>query len=212
MVRYFFLAAIFIFLLSTCQIGDKDRFKKEQTISVDNAAKILSNRILEASSMNAEAVKKFYEEHNDEELEIDAWKLWEIIFEFEFLFLHVTDRMSFDIHDQDRRSVFMDRLIEVTVNSTINTAFPRLGLDESGNLKSSMLKDYNANQYEYGQYRKMFPGKNESSKDTVFWEFGKNVAKRIGEPTDISYIMLSMELAVASLKYLDLNNILQSIH
>lgn len=193
-------------------MGFFDKFKKKEIISANDAAKVLSDRILEASAGNAETVKKFYEEHNDGELEIDAWKLWEVIFEFEFLFLHVTDRMSFDILGQDRKSVFMDRLIELTVNSTIDTAFPRLGLDERGNLKSSMLRDYNASQYEYGQYRKMFPDKNESSKDTVFWEFGKKVAERIGQPMDISYIMLSMELVVASLKALDLNNILQSIN
>lgn len=192
-------------------MGFFDKFKKKQIISVNDAAKALSDRILEASSMNAEAVKKFYEEHNEEELEIDTWKLWEIVFEFEFLFLHVTDRTSFDILGQDRKSVFMDRLIEVTVNSTIDTAFPRLGLDERGNLKSSMLRDYNASQYEYGQYRKMFPDKNESSKDTVFWEFGKKVAERIGHPMDISYIMLSIELATASLKRMEIKTLLQSI-
>jgi len=214
-VLYFFIAVIFLFYfkpagLEIRAMGLFDKFKKGQTVSVDDAAKALSGRILKVSAGNAETVKKFYEEQTNGELEIDAWKLWKIVFEFEFLFLHVSDRMSFDILGQDRRSVFLDRLVELTVNSTIDTAFPELGSEERGNLKGSMLTDYNASQYEYGQYR-MFANKKESTKDTVFWEFGKKVAERIGQPMNILYITLSMDLAIASLEVLHLNSILQSI-
>lgn len=192
--------------------GFFDKFRKKPAMSIGDAATILSGSILESAVMNADAVRKFCKEENHQELNIDAWKLWEIIFEFQFLFLHITDRLSFDILDQDKRSIFMDTLLEITVDSTIESAFKSLDLNGKNKLKSSMINDYNTSQVEYEKHKKMFPKKNESPKDTVFWEFRKKLAERVGHPMNISYIMLGTELAAASLKGLDINNILQSMH
>ena len=67
MIRYFSFVAILALLSQVIPMeleamGFFDKFKKKPTMSINDAAMVLSSRILETSAMNAETVKKFYEE------------------------------------------------------------------------------------------------------------------------------------------------------
>jgi len=196
-------------------MGLFDKFKKQPGMSVGDAAKVLSVRIFESAAINAESVKKFCNDENDEKSNIDPWQFWQIIFEFQFLFVHITDRLSFELLAQDKRAILMDILADITLDSTIESAFKSvnlLGLNEKKKLKTSMMNDYNARQLEYGNYEKMVAKKDESAKNTLLWEFGKKIAECVGHPMDIKYVLSSMVLAVESLKALEVRDILQSIH
>jgi len=180
-------------------------------MSVDEAAAILSSRIFMCAVICAEQVKKSYEKDREEKSEIDAWKFWEIILKFQFLFLHITDRMAFGILGHEKRANFMDILGEITVESTVESAFPSQDPQKKEQVKKSMFDDLNVSNVDYSKYKKMFAEKNESHKDTLFWEFGKRLSETVDNTMDIVYIMLAISLAVGSLKKLKIADVLERI-
>lgn len=188
-----------------------DKLENKSSLSIREAALILCNRIFETAVMNAKDIEEFCNNKSDENIDIDVLKFWKLIFEFQFLFLHIIDRKALNLLGQKIRLDFMDILVELTIDSTINVAFKDIDEINKDALKSSMINDYNRSQIDYAKCRKMFAEDNESKKDTLFWEFGKKIAEIINQQMGIIYIMASIEIAVNSLNEIRINDILEKI-
>ena len=77
-------------------------------------------------------------------------------------------------------------------------------------LKLSLKLTLNGRQLEYAKY-KAFAENDEGLKDTLFFEFGKNICEATGYPKDIRILMAACSGAFAFVKGVDWQNILNEI-
>ena len=187
----------------------------ENRWELDNATTILFEKMFETALMNTVEIEKICQDY-EENFDIDAETSWKIVVEFQFLFLHIIDRMAFNILNEEKKKIFMDILVGKTVISTVDSYyFEELNSYDENALMDSMINNYNRSQSDYRKCKKMLPEKNESSKDTIFWEFGKKISTIVVGGPSIVYVMMGMDLAVISvmelIKELKINDMLQDL-
>ncbi len=119
------------------------------------------------------------------------------------LCLHVLDRLVSTKFGPQKRAVFMDALLPAACEAFCQRHF-------GGEwLRRQFQTLYNERQLQYSGYRKLLPDKEESAKDTLFWEFGKMMSAKYGNwnPVRLGLVMLRasdilepMHYIVSSLK------------
>ncbi|MCF7885268.1 MAG: hypothetical protein K9M80_02130 [Candidatus Marinimicrobia bacterium] len=167
-------------------------------ISLEEAASIISERIVKiSSSCSLEIKKECKNEPKRPELNND--RLLTIMIDFENFFLHTSYRISWKYLDKNNSQTFMDKLFDKNINSRMKLLekFNSKCSENFYEYKNKMIKNCNDFQDEYCQYNK-----------DLFEKFGRKVSKDIGRPNDIPLIMFSSELSVSSLDYLDVKNVL----
>ncbi len=115
-----------------------------------------------------------------------------IFLEFLFFLIHLTDRVSFNELDNDKRAIFIDNLVMVLRESLAETVED---VTERAALRDRFPKAYNERQVEYGKFKELFPDKDEDLKGTVFGEFGKAMASICGCEDDIRFLMYVITMA-----------------
>jgi len=180
----------------------------------------LSVDIFKEAISCAESVEKFQKKEVKGKSEIDSLQYRQLAIEFMFLFIHLSDRIAFGLLGSEKRSQFMDLLafwmnrmisedIATYITSKFKTAVQIIPKISFVGLDHEQLNERNI---EYSKYKKLFPEKNEAYKDTLFWEFGKHVSKIVaGQPNDIAYAVLAIELAISSFKNIGIHERLQEI-
>jgi len=152
-----------------------------------------------------EDTKRLFEElEKDKERKIDN-KFGEVLFEMVLFYLHFIDRTAFQYLKVEQRNTFIDALF-IEIREQLSR------IHESGieatQFRSGFGEAYNARQIEYGKYKKMFAEKDEGTKDTLFWEFGKKIAGVLGNEMDIMVIMY-VQMIIYSLTALQLPELFQ---
>lgn len=188
--------------------------------TLDEVTAGLSADIFKEAISCADSVEKFQKKEAEAKSEIDSLQYRQLAIEFMFLFIHLSDRIAFGLLGSEKRSRFMNLLafwtnkvisedIAPYISSKFKTAVqiaPKISFVGFGH------EQLNERNIEYGKYKKLFPEKNEDYKNTPFWEFGKHVSKIVaGQPNDIAYMMLAIELAINSIKNLSIHRKLQEI-
>jgi len=210
---------------------EDDRKESFDDIAAGLAVQIFKEATSCANSVD-EFSKEFSKKENGTKSEIYCPQYTQLVLEFIFLFVHLTDRIAFGVFGLERRAHFMDSLAfwinkimedatlyfspkfkkEMSVGEKIRVSnHYRTLLATKGHefLETIMMgsfdhEELNARSSEYSNYKKLFPEENESYKNTLFWEFGKHVSEVVtGHPTDITYITFAIRLAVNSVKNLD---------
>lgn len=115
--------------------------------------------------------------HNINNLSDTQWS--SVLFEFLFLYLHITDRYVFAALGGQKRDEEMNLLYQAVFNSAIDAVFHRQQKKERENMMEEARQAYNSTIAEYSQYKKLFPEKDEAPKNTLLWEFGKNIMELI---------------------------------
>ncbi len=146
-----------------------------------------------------EALKK------DEERKIDEKKIGEVFFEMLLFNLHYVDRSAFSHLGAEKRNVFMDTMLIEFVQA-MSITHDR-GIEEA-QFCSSFVEAYEERGKEYEKYKKSFPEKNEGTKDTLFWEFGKKIARVLGLENDAIVIMCVTTYTFTKYKFLELPELL----
>ncbi|MCL5985708.1 MAG: hypothetical protein M1371_03985 [Actinobacteria bacterium] len=146
-------------------------------------AEKLSCRLFERALECTDLIRNAYEKNNKDKLESN--KFWSLFFDFQFMFLHITDRLACSILSIQNRSKFMDILIYRTIESTIDTIFATSTPETQDSYKKTMSNDYNISQALYSRYENIYPKNVKSSKDTVIGELGKKISEKMGYPLDI---------------------------
>jgi hypothetical protein len=152
-----------------------------------------------------EDAKRILEElKKDKERKVDN-KFGEVVFEMLLFYLHFIDRIAFQHLGVEPRNTFIDALF-IEIRERLSRIHES-GIDAM-QFRSGFGNAYNARQAEYGKYKKMFAEKDEGTKDTLFWEFGKKIAGILGNEMDIVVIMY-VQAIVYSLTALQLPELFQ---
>ena len=188
---------------------------ENETFTINEALRLLADGILRSSCICEEQLIQRLAKDTGKNSEIAVRDLWQVVFEFEFLFLHISDRMAFEVLGSRKRATFMDSLSDITAESSAEAVFED-GADKQEKakkiLKDSFFIDLNERNNYYGNCKKLAPEESEHAKDTVLWEFGKKLSKVVGEPIEnLPVIMGAIALAGESLILLNIKDILQRI-
>lgn len=165
----------------------------------------------------SEDTKSLFEElKKEKERKIDDEKIGEVFFEMALFNRHYVDRIAFQYLGAEKRNVFMDALVidfgdDLLGQMHRSHYLPHvlLGQNESGideaQFRFSLTEKYRKRQQEYAEYNKRsVPEKNESAKDTLFWEFGKKTAGVLGLEMDAFLIMRIYMQTFTKYKFLEL--------
>ena len=128
----------------------------------------------------------FQQLEKDKERKVDRDKFGAVFLEMALFYLHFVDRIAFQYLGAERRNIFIDALF-VEIKEALSRIHES-GIDAM-QFRSTFGDAYNERQVEYGKYKKLFAEKDEGTKDTLFWEFGKKIAGIFGSEMDIIVIM-----------------------
>ena len=171
-----------------------------------------SNKICHHSRIGADVIKNYLADLEKDETskrELGATEYCEILLEFVFFLLHFTDRCIFweivglGYMNEEERDILMMELEERCINSAVDYGFFGLAESPKHKIKDLSFENFNIRIKEYSKYKKNFPDKDEGLRDTLFWEFSKNVAKFVGREPDPVLKLICTKVAVGALVDLD---------
>lgn len=195
-------------------MGIFDKFKKKKSgLSIEEAAAWVSPLIFETSLNGA----KFFRDAAKEkiiEVEITDKIFWEITIEFQFLFLHFTDRIAFNILGALNRPILMNLIIENTFNQTlenVNYELTELKRIELKNMLAEYFDRLNSRNIEYASYKNLSPKKGESFAGNPHWEFGKIISNLAIGYEDIFIIKACNDFVLNVLKVIKIKEVIEKI-
>lgn len=134
---------------------------------------------------------------------LDQSQWFAVLFEYLYLELNLTDRFAFVKLSHEERNTLMSELAELSISSAVDAICHQWPDAEVKRIKEDCLHNYKISLQQWGQYKVLFPEKNEKMGDTVFWEFSKNVTSLVGHEKDPAYIMAANLGAMGVYKDLD---------
>jgi len=187
-----------------------DKSKKKLKMSIDEASSLISVMLFESSIQGSEL---FRDIANDIKEDYDEKKYWEIAIEFQFFFIHRTDRLAFEVLGAQKRSLFINSLIEETCNFTLKNAInkPKSKNEELKNMLLEYFDRLNARNIKYANYKKIFPEGSDTPKDTLLWEFGKLISNVVCGSDNILIVDASIKFASRIFITLKIKDILTEI-
>lgn len=175
-------------------MGWFDTFKKD--FRLDYVKKILIN-----SSEAADAIRHLVEDENLEQNKrgLSDSEYWSILLEFIYLFLYLTDRfaVNYGINEEGRRKL-ITLLADMSINLAVEIVCQELPEDTKVNIKEECKHNFDISLMEYSKFKKEFPKEGGNPKDTLFWEFGKNIAMLAGQGGIIS-ALAAQDIVIDSL-------------
>ena len=149
------------------------------------------------SSNAAEAIRHLVEDKNlvQNKRDLSHTEYWSILLEFIYLYLFLTDWfvVSYGINEEDRKKL-IPLLADMSINLAVETFCQELPEDTKENITEECKHNFVISLTEYSKCKKLFPEKGESSQDTLFWEFGKNIAMLLGQ-VNIVTVMAAHDIA-----------------
>lgn len=194
-------------------MGIFTKSKKKSQLSIDEASTLVSALLFESSINGAKVFKDFGIDKSEKRMTNEVF--WETVLEYQFLFLHITDRIAFDSLGNEKRSQFMDSLIDKISQHTIDKAYNQPSSSKSTRLEEIVTSYYdrlNQRNIQYAKYRNLFPDSKESPAGTLFWEFGKIISSLVSESENIFFVESSNKFAYEALKVLNLKEVIEQIY
>jgi len=111
------------------------------------------------------------------EVATEEAKLWRIQLDLTYLCLHLIDRLTFQTLGAEKRQVFIDALGPAVEQSLENQFHAQI---ESREFRDAFFQILNRKNVEYAAYREFFPEEGQGTKNTLFWEFAKNMSTDYG--------------------------------
>jgi len=108
-------------------------------------------------------------------------------FEYMMVFINLIIRIAYDILSEDKAwKLFeeLEKIFWVHMSGTIDER----NIDDSTIWEEEFKILLKTRLNEYGEY-KLFTGKDGNLKDTIFWEFGKNISKLSGHSYDARIVI-----------------------
>lgn len=189
-------------LLERIQLSIKKDFKQ------DYLFKIFKNSIEAANAICYLADNKSIDQNK---YGLSNTKWFSILFEFIYFYLHLTDRFAFGHMNEERRGSLMTELEEISITAAVDAVCLKWPEDIKEKIKEECMGNFFISMAEYSKCKKWFTKKGEGAKGTLFWEFGKTIAKLAGQENDIIYIMAAMQIATNSLKDLEIKSFINRI-
>jgi len=187
-------------------MGWFDTFKKD--FREDYLNKIFRNSIEDANAIRRLAEDKSFEQ-DKQGLSDTEWL--SIVFEFIYFYLYLTDRFAFEHMNEEQRAVLMTGVEKICISSAVNAICHEWPEDLKEKTKKKCMENFYVSMQEYSKYKKWFAEKGKGTKNTLFWEFGKVIAKLAGREMSARYIMFSVITVTNSLKDLDIKSFIEEV-
>ncbi len=142
--------------------------RKSQAEVLVERAQVIANTLMEISDLAVPFFAEWYQQ--EKQAELDERALRRAFLETLYLWLHYIDRVSFSHLGKHGQRIFMDVLL-VEFDKVFFKKFNGFSFPADG---------YNKRQMEYVKYRELVAPKGKGLKNTLFWEFGKNVERALG--------------------------------
>ena len=116
-------------------------------------------------------------------------------FEYMIIFINLIIRIAYDILGEDKAWKLLEELEKIFWEHMSDTIDEK-NIDDSTISEEEFKIHFKTRFNEYGEY-KLFTGKDGNLKDTLFWEFGKNISKLSGHSYDIRIVIAGSTGALA---------------
>jgi len=179
-------------------------------MTFDQAGEIFSKLLVEYSDKCLDLIKNQLENDKEKNPEIDKKKELKIKMLFLFFFINFIDRRAFLLLTPAKREELMNPVgymsIERFIKNNINKS---KSLDQDSLLRNH-LEELNAFFIKFNKFKKIVPSKGDSPKDTLFWEFSKEMSQVIDNRTDIIYMNIVTELTSQVISNLKIDEIVKN--
>jgi len=164
-----------------------------------NDYKYYADKVIKLSYDGASIIKTYCDDPESDFNKVGDKEFSLINFEFIYFFLHLIDRLAFN-SDIKNRGEIMSALEEQTISTIINVLCEkRFDPQKIEQIKTERFNIFHNSVKEYSQYQKWFPDKDEGMKDTLFWEFAKNICELSGNKDDIAVNLMATKYVSESL-------------
>jgi len=181
--------------------------KKGKDLTYNQAGEIFSELLVEYSEKCFKQIKNQIENDRVIKQDFDEKKEIEIKKLFLFFFIHFIDRRAYSILTPENRKNLMNPVGYMTVEEFIN----KLSADEDDldTLLKNHLEELNTFVIKFNKFKEIVPSNGDSPKDTLFWEFSKEVSQTIERTNDIVYITIVNELITQVISNLKIDEIVE---
>ena len=183
--------------------------KNKQELSFEQASEVFSELLVRSSDRCLTELKNQLSDDNEKKVEFDEIKDLTIKKLFLFFFIHFIDRRAFSILTPENRKALMDPIGYRTISEFIKSNVNHDDQIDQDNLTRQHLEELNSFVLKFNKYKKIIPLKDESQKDTLFWEFSKEISQAIDNSVDIKYVIIANQLATLVITNLKIDDIVE---
>ena len=120
-------------------------------------------------------------------------------------------RYAFSMLGDEKRIKLQELLLPTLEELSTEMWFGHWPNNYKEGVKKEFFHNYTVTEFEYSKFTKLVPDKDESPKDTLLWEFGKNIAKYSGHEYDMAVAALCNVVTVDKLEEIRLDNLVSLI-
>jgi hypothetical protein len=124
-------------------------------------------------------------------------------YEFVFFFAHLAIRNAFFNLGEDKITKLQNKLGPILATFTTEAWFGHWPSKFKKGIESDFYNNINVAEMEYSKCNEYFPKNGEGAKDTLFWEFSKNIAELSGHENNMRIIIMCSHIAAQ--KWLGMN-------
>ena len=137
--------------------------------------------------------------------DIDNSKQLNIKKSFLFFFIHYIDRIAHSLLSSENRSELMNPVGYKTIKTFINVN----KLNNSSESEKILLDELNKFVIRFNKYKNIIPTSDDNPKDTLFWEFSKEVSIQIHNSYDIGNMLVISNIIINATKSLKVEVIVE---
>ena len=170
----------------------------------------LSKAILEGSVSMSKSLRPSMEFESEKENE-ENWVY--VLFEFQYLLLHLVSRYSAIKVGPERRTSLLEEIGPLVIEPTIRTLFGHWPDDLRNNIQTEYYENLAKTEYEYGSCERVWSESDvDDMNDIVLYRFGKNVASVMGDSNSLGLIIDVQSTIVHGLKEIEFDKLLQNVY
>ena len=174
----------------------------------DYLFKIFKNSIIAVEVIRHLVEKK---DINQNKYNLSDTEWFSILFEFIYLYLHLTDRFAFGHMNEEQRGSLMIELEELSITAAVDAVCLGWPEDKKERIKEECMGNFYISVAEYSKCKKWLPKKDEGAKDTLLWEFGKTIAKLAEQEHAVIFKLTVAQTVTNSLKDLDIKSFIKRV-
>jgi len=192
-------------------------FKKEKKDNYEQLIEEFSKLLIESSDkctdsirflylsgvMTGEKSSYFTGKEINKEKELNIKKL------YLFFFIHFVDRRAFSLLTPDNRKNLMDSLGYKSIEKIIKNNKKQIKNFNKDNLIRQYLKELNSFVLKFDNFKKIVPSEKENPKNTLIWEFSKEISQTIDNSFDIAIINRVSDTTTMAIKKLDIDEVIK---
>jgi hypothetical protein len=176
----------------------------------------LSHAILATSLHCTEALKPVIRERFGEKSQDTSYKWVEVLYEFTWFFMHLTNRVIFSRNGlgEEKGTMLQNRLAALIVSPTVDAVFGHAPKDLKERMKTEFFENLNRAEVEYSNCDGLVGGSEERSTAEVIAtgltrrglvdQLADNIAKMLGCPLDIIILGRVKDIALAASQSMNL--------